>query len=158
MRLTVAFAALVAVASTAGLAAPLSVPVPKIYARDDFSPLILRDVFETMIDLEKRVESKPGRTPLPSSGISRRPADVAAAKKAADAAAKARAEEAEKADKAAKKQADQENRAATKAEKAAKLQENRDRRKAASGRVAAAKAAWKEATKAADQGPSSSTN
>ncbi|TCD64616.1 hypothetical protein EIP91_003850 [Steccherinum ochraceum] len=66
-----AAAALVAVATTPVLAAPLHVPAPSVHhARDDFSSLTVRDVAETLNELEKRLpkkkasdEPRPARTP-----------------------------------------------------------------------------------------------
>ncbi|TCD68355.1 hypothetical protein EIP91_010993 [Steccherinum ochraceum] len=57
MRSAVAFTALVGVAATAALAAPLRVIVPNVHTRDDFSSLTVRDVIETIPysnELEKR--------------------------------------------------------------------------------------------------------
>ncbi|TCD68531.1 hypothetical protein EIP91_010587 [Steccherinum ochraceum] len=72
MRFAVAFAALVAVASTAALAAPLrDVPRSNLGVREDFSSLTVRDIVETLNELQKRVDGDPPANEDPAARAKR---------------------------------------------------------------------------------------
>ncbi|TCD61956.1 hypothetical protein EIP91_007664 [Steccherinum ochraceum] len=60
MRLTVAIAAFVAVASTAVLAAPLRAPVSSVHAHGDKSSLTLRDIVPVESSKEMKMEKRGG--------------------------------------------------------------------------------------------------